>query len=88
MTEIKHTPEPWIGVQNFGDFFIYTHDGKEDIACVFHEEDARLFAAAPRMYKALKEIAHHPLFNMLSEFDDFRQIQDIAVMALKEVEGE
>lgn len=40
------------------------------------------------MHKALMEIAHHPLFSTLSEFDNFRQIQDIARDALKEVEGE
>lgn len=81
MTEIKHTPEPWIGVQNFGDFFIYTHDGKEDIACVFHEEDARLFAAAPKMYKALKKIAR------MNICDSAFMASSAAKKVIDEVEG-
>ena len=55
----EYVPE---GISLNGREFLVTPEngdasGKDDIALVVHEKDARLIAAAPELYKLLKELA-------------------------------
>ena len=63
----EYVPE---GISLNGREFLVTPEngdasGKDDIALVVHEKDARLVAAAPEMYKLLESV-----YKMLLSFDE------------------
>lgn len=102
MSEAKFTPGPWRHV-GFGALYLIKGDEAPDIAVVQPRTavagralaNARLIAAAPDLYEALKAFAAEPLSNepghsrtRLFSFEDLDEKIRRARAALAKVDGE
>jgi hypothetical protein len=87
-TEPKHTPGPWVSkpTASLGpQYAVYTESDGHDIAIVYDhgntEANARLIAAAPELYSALKQLVETPEVRM----EDMQSAR--AAIAKAEAEG-
>ena len=81
---------------NGREFFITPENGdasgKDDIALVAHEKDARLIAASPKMYSLLKRV-HKRLYRFdkkesIIEVEDLANIVKESALLLNRIDGE
>ena len=85
----KHTPGPWSSrpCSNGGRILFRGESHIQSHLQVFPEADARIMAAAPRMFEALERISGIDIEAMDGEVNPLQVCVEIADNALKEIEN-